>query len=466
LFVKFAYKIIETNMEWKKLLSKRLLGFAEETSSDGRSQFQKDFDRIVFSSAFRRLQDKTQVFPLPESDYVHTRLTHSLEVSCVGRSLGNAVGEKVLERNRKLKNEFTQFHFGEIVASACLGHDIGNPPFGHSGEDAISEYFRNGAGKIYKGRLSKKQWADLTKFEGNAQGFRIITKLQNPTIRGGLRLSCATLAAFTKYPKESMIENSSKAKSHKEKPYKKYGFFQSEKDLFKEVAEETGLPKKPGYKNSLFWCRHPLSFLVEAADDICYSIMDLEDGFRLGLLSFNDTEELLMPLKGNASLSLYSERNENDRIGYLRAKVISQLVNTLAAVFIDEENNIMNGNLDKDLISLLPTADSLEEIKRVSIEKIYSIKSVVEREVAGFEVLGGLLDTFISAVNELAENKVSPKNKTIIKLLPKQFLGDDGKPDNDVYTRLLKITDFVSGMTDSYAVSLFRKIKGISLPNR
>ena len=452
-------------MEWKKLLSKRLLGFTEETSSDGRSQFQKDFDRIVFSSAFRRLQDKTQVFPLPESDYVHTRLTHSLEVSCVGRSLGNAVGEKILGRNKKLKDEFTQFHFGEIVASACLAHDIGNPPFGHSGEDAIAEYFRNGAGKIYKSKVNKKQWTDLTKFEGNAQGFRIITKLQNPTIKGGLRLSCATLAAFTKYPKESLLE-STKTKSHKEKLYKKYGFFQAEKDLFKEVAEETGLPKKSGYKNSLFWCRHPLAFLVEAADDICYRVMDLEDGFRLGLLSFEDTEALLMPLKGSASLSLYNERNENDRIGYLRAKAISQLVNTLAVAFIDEEENIMNGKMDKDLISLLPTSDALEEIKRVSVEKIYSIKSVVEREAAGFEVLGGLLDTFINVVNEYAEDKVSPKNKTIIKLLPKQFLGDDGKPDNDIYTRLLKITDFVSGMTDSYAVSLFRRIKGISLPNR
>ena len=452
-------------MEWKKLLSKRLLGFTEETSSDGRSQFQKDFDRIVFSSAFRRLQDKTQVFPLPESDYVHTRLTHSLEVSCVGRSIGNAVGEKILGRNKKLKDEFTQFHFGEIVASACLAHDIGNPPFGHSGEDAIAEYFRNGAGKIYKSKVNKKQWTDLTKFEGNAQGFRIITKLQNPTIKGGLRLSYATLAAFTKYPKESLLENT-KAKSHNEKLYKKYGFFQAEKDLFKEVAEETGLLKKSGYKNSLFWCRHPLAFLVEAADDICYRVMDLEDGFRLGLLPFEDTEELLMPLKGEASLSLYNDRNENDRIGYLRAKVISQLVNSLAVAFIDEEENIMHGKLDKDLISLLPASDALEEIKRVSVEKIYSIKSVVEREAAGFEVLGGLLDTFINVVNEYAEDKVSPKNKTIIKLLPKQFLGDDGKPDNDIYTRLLKITDFVSGMTDSYAVSLFRRIKGISLPNR
>jgi len=453
-------------LEWKKLLSKKLLGHTTESSTDGRSQFQRDFDRIVFSSAFRRLQDKTQVFPLPESDYVHTRLTHSLEVSCVGRSLGNLVGKKILDKNKKLKDEFTQFHFGEIVASACLAHDIGNPPFGHSGEDAIAEYFRNGNGKEFENKLNSKQWTDLTKFEGNAQGFRIITKLQNPTIKGGLRLSCATLAAFTKYPKESLLEKSSNSKSHKEKLYKKYGFFQSEKELFKEVAEETGLPKKEEYNKSLFWSRHPLAFLVEAADDICYRIMDLEDGFRLGLLSFKETEELLMPLKGDASLNIYDERNENDKIGYLRAKAISELVKNLSDAFVEKEKDILAGKLDKDLIALIKTADALEEIKKVSIDRIYSIRSVVEREAAGFEVLGGLLDTFIRAVNEFAEDKISPKNKTIIKLMPKQFLGKGGKPDNNIYTRLLKITDLVSGMTDSYAVSLFRKIKGISLPNR
>lgn len=451
-------------MNWKKLLSKKLLGYKIENSSDGRSQFQRDFDRIVFSSAFRRLQDKTQVFPLPESDYVHTRLTHSLEVSCVGRSLGNLVGKKILDRNKNLQNEFTQFHFGEIVASACLAHDIGNPPFGHSGEDAISEYFKNGNGKIFKNLLNEKQWTDLIKFEGNAQGFRIITKLQNPTITGGLRLSCATLAAFTKYPKESLLVNNKKVSAHKEKLYKKYGFFQSEKELFKEVAEEVGLIKKTEYGKSLFWSRHPLAFLVEAADDICYRIMDLEDGFRLGLLSFKETEELLIPFVGAAKLSRYKERNENDRIGYLRAKTISELVKALSEAFVEEEKNILEGKLDRDLITLIPASKDLENIKKISIDKIYSIKNVVEREAAGYEVLAGLLDTFIIAVNEFAKDKISSKNKTIIKLLPKQFLGDNGKPVKDIYTRLLKITDFVSGMTDTYAVSLFRKIRGISLP--
>jgi dGTPase len=235
-------------LEWKKLLSDKILG--DDTnknykSEDGRSQFHRDFDRIVFCSAFRRLQDKTQVFPLPENDFVHTRLTHSLEVSCVGRSLGNLIGTKILDRHKELKKEYTNFHFGEIVAAACLAHDIGNPPFGHSGEDAIAEYFKRGNGKQFEKELeNEKCWNDLVKFEGNAQGFRIITKLQNPNIRGGLRLTHATLGAFTKYPKESESPQKNADKQVKSKLYKKFGFFQAEKEQFKEVANETGLIKK------------------------------------------------------------------------------------------------------------------------------------------------------------------------------------------------------------------------------
>ena len=331
-------------MEWEKLLTDSRIG--EKTTSkqkeqDSRSEFQKDFDRIVFSPAFRRLQDKTQVFPLPESDFVHTRLTHSLEVSCVGRSLGNLVGETVIERNPLLKNKFTKFHFGEIVAAACLAHDIGNPPFGHSGEDAIAEFFRSGNGYKFKSKIKDvKKWTDLIQYEGNAQGFRIVTKLQNPKLRGGLRLTFSTLAAVTKYPRESIVNVRSKVLLNK--AYRKYGFFQAEKDLFKEVAEETGLNCQKGL-NNYWWCRHPLTFLVEAADDICYRVMDLEDDFRLGFVSFRETEELLMPLINPKFLKGYKEIDEKDRIGYLRAIAISELVNELAQVFLDEEKNILGG---------------------------------------------------------------------------------------------------------------------------
>lgn len=449
-------------MEWEKLLTD--LRLEEERTSkkkqhDGRSEFQKDFDRIVFSPAFRRLQDKTQVFPLPESDFVHTRLTHSLEVSCVGRSLGNLVGENVIERHPALKNKFTKFHFGEIVAAACLAHDIGNPPFGHSGEDAIAEFFRNGNGQKFNSKIKdQKKWTDLIKYEGNAQGFRIISKLQNPKERGGLRLTYSTLAAVTKYPKESFINTKSKSLSNK--AYRKYGFFQAEKDLFKEVADATGLKCIKGRKTN-WWCRHPLAFLVEAADDICYRVMDLEDGFRLGLVTFKETEDLLIPLINKQALKGYREKDKKDQVGYLRAVAISELVNELAKVFLDEEKNILNGKFEDDLISKIKKAKELRKIKDISIEKIYKSRSVVEREVAGYEVLGGLLDTFINAFNEAYEDKISAKNRAVFALLPKRIT--DEIP-NDLYLRLLRTIDFVSGMTDSFAVSLFRKIKGISLP--
>uniref|UniRef100_A0A832G8I6 Deoxyguanosinetriphosphate triphosphohydrolase n=1 Tax=Ignavibacterium album TaxID=591197 RepID=A0A832G8I6_9BACT len=451
-------------MEWKKLLSSVQLGTENKnyiSTHDGRSQFQRDFDRIVFSPAFRRLQDKTQVFPLPESDFVHTRLTHSLEVSVVGRSLGNLVGEKIISRHSELKNDFTKFHFGEIVAAACLAHDIGNPPFGHSGEESISEYFKNGNGKKFEDIISdKKKWNDLIKFEGNAQGFRIITKLQNPKVNGGLRLTYSTLAALTKYPKESLTDFDSKDNSQN-KIYKKFGFFQSEKEIFKSVAEHTGLDKLS--TTDYFWCRHPLSFLVEAADDICYRIMDLEDGYRLGLVTFNETEQLLKNLIRIELVSDYNQRDDAEKIGYLRAKAISELVKELAEVFLDNESNILSAKLNDELISLIPAAKGLLEIEKLSVEKIYRHRTVVEREAAGYEVIGGLLDAFINSFNEWLDGNIKPKNRTLVNLLPKRIL-QSASSDTENYERLLMIIDFISGMTDSFAVSLFRKIKGISLP--
>ena len=449
-------------MEWEKLLTDSRLGEKIQTkknSSDGRSEFQKDFDRVVFSPAFRRLQDKTQVFPLPESDFVHTRLTHSLEVSCVGRSLGNLVGETVVKRNPSLNSRFTKFHFGEIVAAACLAHDIGNPPFGHSGEDAIAEYFRSGNGQQFKSKIKdEKKWTDFIKYEGNAQGFRIITKLQNPKVKGGLNLTYSTLAAVTKYPRESLINNQNR--SLQNKAYRKYGFFQAEKEIFKEVADKTGLDFVVN-KKTYWWRRHPLAFLVEAADDICYSVMDLEDGFMLGLISFRETEELLIPLISKQGLRNYRDKDERDRIGYLRAIAINELVNELARVFLDEEKNILAGKFENELISEIKRANALKRIKDISVTRIYKARSVVEREVAGYEVLGGLLDTFIDSYNEAFEKKISAKNKSVFALLPKRISDDI---PNELYQRLIRIIDFVSGMTDSFAVSLFRKIKGISLP--
>jgi dGTPase len=452
-------------VDWIRLLNKHQLGENKSRKrKDERSEFQRDFDRIVFCSSFRRLQDKTQVFPLPETDFVHTRLTHSLEVSCVGRSLGNFVGERVIKRHKALQKDFTKFAFGEIVAAACLAHDIGNPPFGHSGEDAISDFFGRGPGSIFKAEINNsKKWNDLIHFEGNAEGFRTLTTLQNQGFKGGLRLTFATLAALTKYPKESFVADLQKKNSDK-KSLRKFGFFQSEKKIFKAVAEEVGLQKKTNNSKDYWWCRHPLAFLVEAADDICYRIMDLEDGYRLGLLSFGETEELLMPLAGKSNLRFYNIRDYHDKIGYLRAKAISNLVGELSAAFLDEERNILSGKYDDSLISAINKSRYLEEIKLRSVEKIYRFHSVVEREAAGYEVLGGLLEIFVKAVNDFAAGKMSPKNITIINLIPRRFIFAPEDAQNDFYNRLLRILDFVSGMTDSFAVSLYRKLKGISLP--
>lgn len=450
-------------MEWQKLLCDEQFTFDDIKSKptlDGRSQFQKDFDRIVFSPAFRRLQDKTQVFPLPESDFVHTRLTHSLEVAVVGRSLGNLVGEVILQRHSELRDKFSKFHFGEIVAAACLAHDIGNPPFGHSGEDAISEYFRNGNGKYFIEKISdEKSRNDLSNFEGNAQGFRIITKLQNPKVSGGLKLTYATLGAITKYPKESLIKQSSQINNSN--IYKKFGFFQIEKEYFKKIAEKLELKKLS--EKDYFWSRHPLAFLVEAADDICYRIMDFEDGFRLGFVSFKETEELLMPLIKTNLPKDYNERDETDRIGFLRAKAINNLIKELADVFLENEQSILNGNFIDELYALSPSAKYLNEIEKLSVKKIYRQKVVTERECAGYEVLAGLLDVFINAFNSWLDSNTNNKSRIIINLLPIQILNSANK-ETALPERLHLIIDFVSGMTDSYAVSLFRKIKGISLP--
>lgn len=451
-------------MDWTKLLYDEQFSFEyddSKSSLDGRSQFQKDFDRIVFSPAFRRLQDKTQVFPLPESDFVHTRLTHSLEVAVVGRSLGNLVGNVILERHPHLKEKnYSKFHFGEIIAAACLAHDIGNPPFGHSGEDAISEYFRNGKGKEFIEHISDiKSRNDLQNFEGNAQGFRIITKLQNPKVSGGLKLTYATLAALSKYPKESLLND--KLDISQTSVYKKFGFFQSEKEYFQKIAEMVGLIKLSD--NDFFWCRHPLAFLVEGADDICYRIMDFEDGFRLGFVSFKDAEELLISLIKTELPQNYKDRDEFDRIGFLRAKAINNLIKEIAEVFLDNEKSILQGTFTEELFNLSKSAQNLKEIEKLSIQKIYRHKVVTERECAGYEVLAGLLDVFINAFNSWLDGDVKNKNRTILNLLPMRIISSANSMST-LSERFHLIIDFVSGMTDSYAVSLFRKIKGISLP--
>lgn len=441
-------------MNWNNLLSPtRIRQKSEQGSQPSRSAFEQDYDRIIFSHPFRRLQDKTQVHPLPEQDFVHTRLTHSLEVSSVGRSLGKRVGEVIIQRHPELKEKFSLFDFGAIVAAASLAHDLGNPPFGHAGEDAISDFFREHAlGKEFQEKVKPSEWEDLIKFEGNAQGFRILGKDEY-----GLKLTFATLGAFTKYPCPAFFPSRDK----KKKSQKKFGFFQSEATHFEEVAKELELI--PGADSS--WCRHPLAFLVEAADDICYSIIDLEDGCRLGLLSFDETVDLLSGILRDKldRKKLKSSSGLNEKVGTLRAMAIGELIDASTEIFLTHERDILQGKFDHAITDLCVFKGSLKQITDISIQKIYRARHVVEIEASGHQILPGLLEEFCQAGEHLLSKKPSRKYENLVLLLPEEVIAAiQKKPDNH-YLMLRHIVDFVSGLTDKHALSLYRKIKGISL---
>jgi dGTPase len=443
-------------MTWENLLSSTRDGQKSNASEMSRSAFEQDYDRIIFSHPFRRLQDKTQVHPLPEFDFVHTRLTHSLEVSSVARSLGRKAGEVIVQRHQQLQENFSMFDFGAVTAAAALAHDLGNPPFGHAGEAALADFFsENPSGRIYCDKVSEKEWKDLTRFEGNAQGFRLL----NSNLFGA-RLTYATLGAFTKYPCAASIEPEKGRKSQK-----KFGFFQTEKEKFDDVAEVLGLIR---FTNEA-WSRHPLSFLVEAADDICYSIIDLEDGCRLGLVSYNETVDFLAPILGNdfKKEKLSKLSGQNERIGVLRAMAIGKLVEQCTELFLDHEQDIMDGKFDSALTDKCQSRIFLDEISKSSIEKIYRSRQVVEIEASGHEVLPGLLEEFILAGQYLREKQEGSRN-TIprkyfnLSLLFPPEIQSQLSGSATFYEMLRIILDLVSGFTDKHALALYRKMKGIS----
>jgi len=435
-------------MEWKKLLTRQRLGKdAPDHPAIARTCFQRDCDRLVFSSPFRRLKDKTQVFSLLKNDYIRTRLIHSIEVSCVGRSLGTIVGYEIKSRH-KLK-ELSASDFGDIVYAACLAHDIGNPPFGHAGEDAIRSGFKTWYDTATK-HLTDIEEADLDLFEGNAQGFRILTRLEMPGRVGGMQLTCPTLAAFTKYPKESFIPANT-LNGYTGKSVAKYGFFQSEKDLFAIVADTVGLIRR--HPTSAWWVRHPLTFLVEAADDICYNTVDLEDGYRMGYISFTKTKELLNEI-AQSSIGNYAE-TEGETIKLLRASAINKLTEEVAKIFLEHEQDLLAGMLDQELVSLSTYAKSLKEIQSVTKNFVFSHVDVIGIQIAGYEILGNLFAEFANATFFS-----SNKGKLLQEMLPEKYRTTENESQ---YNKILKITDYISGMTDSYATSLFQKFKGISL---
>jgi len=447
-------------MRWEKLLSAKRWGYESRipgTTDDARSEFQRDYDRLIFSSPFRRLQNKTQVFPLPGSVFVHNRLTHSLEVASVGRSLGRIFYNQYKKRYPSVDQDIPYLQeVGNIVSGACLSHDLGNPAFGHSGEAAISRYFTHGEGQQYQASVTPEQWEDLRRFEGNANALRVLTHPFEGKDPNGFALTYSTLAAIVKYPCAA-IDGHRNDVHH----LKKYGYFDSEKAVFAKIAEELGMlpdPEVPsGYK------RHPLVYLVEAADDICYNIIDLEDAHRLGILSYGQVEELLLPFCGEVTAMrtrLASLQDLDSRVSLLRAKSISALIAACADVFVESQSQILSGRFESTLMEAIPSrfTAAMDEIASVSIQKIYNAPSVIQIEVAGYKVMDGLLEEFIPAY--LNEHK-SHYDKKLLALMPRQFYTND----DSVYAKIRSVLDFVSGMTDLYAVELFRKIKGISFPS-
>lgn len=443
-------------MNWNQLISTTRLGqeqLATGENKHSRTQFQRDYDRIIFSSPFRRMQNKTQVFPLPGSVFVHNRLTHSLEVASVGRSLGSMFVEKA-ESEKQLPDNPLFYEIGSVVSAACLAHDMGNPPFGHSGEDAIAQFFKKSTEPRLRDELTEAEWKDFTQFDGNANAFRLLSHQFNGRREGGFALTYTTLASIVKYPFESLL-------THKPK----FGFFNSEKAIFGRIADELGLIKVSTEPDK--YCRHPLVFLVEAADDICYQLMDLEDAHKLRIHNYDLTRELFLNFfdqyteakqigRMKETLDLVSDPNE--QIAYLRASVIGKLARECVHSFWEKQEEIMNGHFQKPLIDHVQptTLSAIKRIKEVSIQNIYNDRSVVEIEISGYQIIGTLLEVFVEAV-------LNPKeeiSKKMIRLIPAQYNGNHGT----TYEKIQAVVDFVSGMTDLYALDLYRKIKGINIP--
>ena len=443
-------------MNWEQLLSLKRFGDIQKRprakQDETRLGFEVDFDRIIFSEAFRSLQDKTQVIPLSETDFVHTRLTHSLEVSVVGRTLGRRVGKVLLERHPNLKKLGYSFNdFGAIVAAASVMHDIGNPPFGHSGEKAIGEYFKTGKGLQYKAALSAEEYQDLIDFEGNANGLKILTE-NREGVYGGLRLSYATLGAFLKYPKASLPK--------KPTPHiadKKYGCFQSEKEAFLDIVEDLGLLNR-SKTAAISYHRHPLTFLVEAADDICYTIIDFEDGINLGLIEEEFALEYLIKLVKNTidTKKYHSLQFKKDRVSYLRALAINTLINEAVAIFLANETAILKGTFSTSLLDKCAYEAQINDILKISISKIYKSQEVVEKEVAGYKIIADLLDIFVTALNNHHLGTPSNYDSLLLNLLPKEFRITSAS----TYERIMAICTYVSRMSDSYAIRIHKKTQG------
>ena len=437
-------------MNWDNLLKLRRFGDLKDrprlAQNDTRLGFEVDYDRIVFSSAFRSLQDKTQIIPFSKTDFVHTRLTHSLEVSVVGRSLGRMAGKNILQKYPDLRDNFGyQINdFGAIVAAASLAHDIGNPPFGHSGEKAIGHYFSHGNGSRYKNELTDKQYKDLCHFEGNANGFKILTESKAGT-PGGLRLSFATLGAFIKYPKASLPFQPTSHVAHK-----KFGYFQAQETFFNELTNELNLnDKKMVY-------RHPLAYLVEAADDICYTIIDFEDGIHLGWIEEEYALEYLIKLvrDGIDTLKYSKPQNKKQRLSYLRSLAINSLIKDAVSIFQENETQILEGSFTDALMERSQYKAQITDIINISIDKVYKSEEVVQKEILGYKVISSLLEAFVSAAANSFNKNTNTYDELLLELIPE----DELIPADNLYKTLLNATCYVASLTDGKAMMLAEKI--------
>ena len=441
-------------MNWRQLISNKRFGLEElhELKKDDRSEFQRDYDRLIFSAPFRRLQNKTQVFPLPGSIFVHNRLTHSLEVSCVGRSLGSSVSLQLLSKHPELSDSYIS-EIPSIVSAACLAHDLGNPPFGHSGEKAISTYFSEGKGLALKSRLSPMEWDDLTHFEGNANAFRILTHQFLGRRKGGFVMTYSTLASIVKYPFSSQLAGNKS----------KFGFFITEENDYIQIANELGIKCLSETNAPTKYARHPLVYLVEAADDICYQMMDIEDAHKLKLLTTKEAKELyelfLDEEKMGRAKKIYEfVSDSNEQIAYLRATAIGILVQECTHVFIENEESILEGYFNGSLIKHIsqPLKEAYEKCSEIAVNKIYKSRDVVDIELAGFHVISTLLELMIDAV----QSPEKAYSQLLINRVSSQY--DINSPT--LYGKIQAVLDYISGMTDVYALDLYRKIKGNGLP--
>ena len=443
-------------MEWKQLISNKRFGQEHKHAErhDDRSEFKRDYDRLIFSSAFRRLQNKTQVFPLPGSIFVHNRLTHSLEVASVGMSIGNDISRRIIQKRPDLKDTLVE-EIGTIVSAACLAHDLGNPPFGHSGEKAIQTFFSEGPGLKIKSMVSSEFWDDITHFEGNANAFRILTHRFKGRRQGGFVMTYSMLASIVKYPFASSLAGN----------HGKFGFFASEAESYRKIADELGIFCKSAPGEPLKYARHPLVYMVEAADDICYEIMDIEDSHKLKILSFAETEHLLLSFFDEDIQQKIRQRiideeltDENEKVVYMRASVIGKLENECVAAFLAHEEEILAGTFEGSLIDHISERQkkAYKECEKISYSKIYQSKPVLDIELSGYQIMATLMKVFIEA----AVNPSRFYSKQLLRRVSSQY---DIENEN-LEERIMAVLDYISGMTDIYALDIYQKINGISLP--